>query len=297
MREARMRSGVNREYLDYDADSRPRKAGFWLIMFCLASVSACVVVALGVAFNLTLALAGACFLIVPLCWLAAIRFSLARGEAREVVREMGSNYEAIISMLTGALGLHDNMTLAHSTRVSQLSAAVAWQLRLHKDQIRLIEKAAILHDIGKLGIAEDVIGKTGSLSERDWSEMRRHPELGFQILSAIGSLEDCAQIVYAHHERFDGQGYPRGLAGEEIPIGARIFALVDAYVAMTSGRPYRKTLSHSMAVKEVVRNSLTQFDPEVVEAFQQADRQGLVDVTGAPASVPEMYGDPVATQA
>jgi putative nucleotidyltransferase with HDIG domain len=200
-------------------------------------------------------------------------------------------------MLTGALGLHDNMTLAHSSRVSQLAAAVAWQMRLHKEQVRLIEKAAILHDIGKIGIAEDVIGKTGSLSERDWSEMRRHPQLGWEILNSIGSLEDCAEIVYAHHERFDGQGYPRGLRGDEIPIGARIFAVVDAYVAMTSGRPYRKTLSHSMAVKEIIRNSLTQFDPEVVEAFLEADRQGLVDASGIPATVPEMYGDPVGLEA
>lgn len=292
-----MGSAASSEVSNRGTEVRPKRAGFWVILLSLAAVSAGVVVGLAVAAGITLALVAACLLVVPLCWLAAIRFSLARGEARNVVREMGSNYEAIISMLTGALGLHDNMTLAHSTRVSQLSAAVAWQLRLHKDEIRLIEKAAILHDIGKLGIAEDVIGKTGSLSERDWSEMRRHPQLGFQILNAIGSLEDCAEIVYAHHERFDGQGYPRGLVGDEIPIGARIFALVDAYVAMTSGRPYRKTLSHSMAVKEIVRNSLTQFDPEVVEAFLGADRQGLVDVTGAPAAVPEMYGDPVATQA
>lgn len=291
-----MQSGASAENEGRSTTVRPQRAGFWVILLCLAGVSAAVVTGLAVAFNITLALVAACLLIVPLCWLAAVRFSLARGEAREVVKEMGSNYEAIISMLTGALGLHDNMTLAHSTRVSQLSSVVAWQMRLHKDEIRLIEKAAILHDIGKLGIAEDVIGKTGSLSERDWSEMKRHPQLGFQILNTIGSLEDCADIVYAHHERFDGQGYPRGLSGEEIPIGARIFALVDAYVAMTSGRPYRKTMSHSMAVKEIVRNSLTQFDPAVVEAFLEADRQGLVDVTGAPAAVPEMYGDAVATE-
>jgi putative nucleotidyltransferase with HDIG domain len=291
-----MVKGADSEGMGRD-HTQPKNAGFWTVLLCLAGASAVVVLGLAVAFNLTLALVAACLLIVPLCWFAAVRFSLSRGQARAVVKEMDSNYEAIISMLTGALGLHDNMTLAHSTRVSQLSAVVAWELRLQKDQIRLIEKAAILHDIGKIGIAEDVIGKTGSLSEQDWSEMMRHPQLGFQILSTIGSLEDCAEIVYAHHERFDGQGYPRGLRGEEIPIGARIFAVVDAYVAMTSGRPYRKTLSHSMAVKEIVRNSLTQFDPEVVEAFLEADRQGLVDLTGATASVPEMYGDPVATEA
>jgi len=277
--------------------TEPKNAGFWTVLLCLAGASFAVVLVLAVAVAVTWALVAACLLTVPLCWFAAVRFSLSRGHARAVVNEMGSNYEAIISMLTGALGLHDNVTLAHSSRVSQLSAVVAWELRLQKDHIRLIEKAAILHDIGKIGIAEDVIGKTGSLSEQDWSEMKRHPQFGFQILSTIASLEDCAEIVYAHHERFDGQGYPRGLRGEEIPVGARIFALVDAYIAMTSGRPYRKTLSHSMAIKEIVRHSLTQFDPEVVEAFLEADRKGLVDLTGATASVPEMYGDPVATEA
>lgn len=283
--------------VDRAPEVRRGKPGRWVLLTCLAMLSAAVVAVLAGFVHLTAALAVACLLIVPLSWLAATRFSLARGEARNVVNEMGSNYEAIISMLTGALGLHDNMTLAHSTRVSQLAAVVAWQMRLHKDQVRLIEKAAILHDIGKIGIAEDVIGKTGSLSERDWSEMRRHPQLGYEILSSIGSLEDSAEIVYAHHERFDGQGYPRALKGDEIPIGARIFALVDAYVAMTSGRPYRKTLSHSMAVKEIVRNSLTQFDPEVVEAFLEADRKGMVDLAGSSATVPEMYGDPVPTEA
>lgn len=282
---------------DRSPEVRRRKPGGWVVLLCLAMLSAAIVAILAGFVHVTVALAAACLLSVPLSWLTATRFSLARGEARNVVDEMGSNYEAIISMLTGALGLHDNMTLVHSTRVSQLASIVAWRMRLPKEQVRLIEKAAILHDIGKLGIAEDVIVKTGSLSEKDWSEMQRHPQLGYEILCSISSLEDSADIVWAHHERFDGQGYPRGLRGDEIPIGARIFALVDAYVAMTSGRPYRKTLSHSMAVKEIVRNSLTQFDPEVVEAFLQADREGLVDLTGASATAPEMYGDPVAAEA
>ena len=210
---------------------------------------------------------------------------------------MGSNYEAIISLLSGALGLQDSVTLSNSAKVSKLAVIVARQMRLPTDQIRLIEKAAILHDIGKLGIAEDVLGRQGSLNDQDWSEMKRHPQLGYEILCSISSLEDSAEIVWAHHERFDGQGYPRCLAGDDIPIGARIFAVVDAYVATTSGRPYRKTMSHAMAVKEIVRNALTQFDPEVVEAFLSADRQGLVNGSKSGSLRARMSGAPVPTEA
>ena len=106
--------------------------------------------------------------------------------------------------------------------------------------------------------------------------MRRHAQLGHQIFSSIESLNDIAEIIQAHHERFDGQGYPGGLSGEEIPLGARIFAVADAYGAMTSDRPYRKKISHEMALKEIVRNSLTQFDPSVVRAFLEADEHGLL---------------------
>lgn len=279
------------------ADKRRPTRRMWTILFFMALTSTIVVAVVAALVHLTVALIAACLLIVPLCWLAATKFSLALGEARNLVDEMGSNYEVIISTLTGALGLQDSMTLAHAMRVSQLSAAVAWQMGLHKDDVRIIERAVILHDIGKIGIAEDVLSKTGALSEKDWAEMKRHPQLGYEILTTIGSLGDCAEIVWAHHERFDGQGYPRGLRGDEIPIGARIFSVVDAYVAMTSKRPYRKTLSHSVAIKEIVRNSLTQFDPEVVDAFLAADAQGLLDSSGIPDEVPGMYGDPVVTGA
>lgn len=279
------------------AHERRKKIGSWAVLICVTMISVAIVALVAATSTLTVALVAAYLLVVPLAWFAAVKFSLTRGEARKMVDEMDSNYEAIISMLTGALGLHDSLTLGHSTRVSQLAATVAWQMGLRKEDVRLIEKAAILHDIGKIGIAEDVILKTGTLTERDWSEMKRHPELGYHILRSIGSLNDCAEIVLAHHERFDGQGYPRGLRGDEIPLGARIFALVDAYVAMTSGRPYRKQMTHSMALKEIVRNSLTQFDPEVVDAFLKADAEGLIDPSGLSHEVPDMYGDRVPAEA
>ena len=110
-----------------------------------------------------------------------------------------------------------------------------------------IEYAAALHDIGKIGVADSILRKAGPLDEDEWKEMRRHSELGYEILKSINFFRNAAEIVYAHHEFFDGTGYPRGLAGEEIPLGARVFAVVDAYDAMTSRRPYRMAMSRDAA--------------------------------------------------
>jgi HD-GYP domain-containing protein (c-di-GMP phosphodiesterase class II) len=170
--------------------------------------------------------------------------------------------------------------------------------------MRQIEKAAILHDIGKIGVADAVLAKPGPLDDSEWVEMKRHPELGHQIINEIDFLRDAAEIVYAHHEHYDGHGYPRGLKGEEIPLGARIFAVVDAYEAMTSHRPYRKALPHRKAIEEIVRNANSQFDPEVVRAFLEAEKRGLLDdeprhgnseasfaVTGSGKRSPSTAGD------
>ena len=115
------------------------------------------------------------------------------------------------------------------------------------------------------------------MEEIEWEEMNRHPELGYQILSGSDFLRGAAEVVYAHHERSDGTGYPRGLKGDEIPMGARIFAVVDAYDAMTSHRPYRKAQPHQKAIGEIIRNSGTQFDPEVVRAFMEAEKRGFLE--------------------
>ena len=202
--------------------------------------------------------------------------------------ELKTSYESIVAVLCAALDLRDNVSHGHAQRVSQLASVVAWQMGLRKEQVRLIEKAAILHDIGKLGIADSVLSKPGQLDSEEWEEMKRHPELGFQILNGIDFLKDVALVVYAHHERFDGSGYPQGLKGEESPIGARIFAVVDAYDAMTSHRPYRKAMPHKKAVEEIVRNSGTQFDPDVVMAFLEAEKRGLLNSNGFEHTLEEM---------
>jgi len=195
--------------------------------------------------------------------------AISRGqtEAEGSAQELKDRYDSIVAVLCAALDLRDNVTQGHARRVSEIASVVAWQMGLRKEQLRQIEKAAILHDIGKIGVADAVLSKPGPLNESEWEEMRRHPELGRQVLNGIDFLRDAAEVVYAHHERWDGQGYPCGLRGEEIPLGARIVAVADAYHAMVHERPYKGVLSHSKALAELRRHASTQFDPTVVEVF------------------------------
>jgi len=206
--------------------------------------------------------------------LLALRRERERVEGR--VEGVHQKYSSIVAALTSAMGLRDDMSASHALRVSELAFIVAQEMRLGREETQLIQRAAVLADIGKMEIAEGILNKTGELSEGEWDEMRRHPELGAKILTDILNLSDAAEVVLAHHERFDGQGYPYGLKGDAIPVGSRIYAVADAYVAMTSDRPHRKKMSHEMALKEILRNSLTQFDPDVVRAFVRAEEMGLL---------------------
>ena len=174
---------------------------------------------------------------------------------------------AVVDVLSSALDVRDKMTHRHARRVARMSAFVAREMNLTNDEVTQIEYAAALHDIGKIGVADSILHKQESLEPQEWLEMKRHSELGYQILNGIDFLHEAADIVYSHHERFDGKGYPRGLKGEEMPLGARVFAVVDAYDAMTSRRPYREAMPQDDALEEVLRNSGTQFDPIIVTAF------------------------------
>lgn len=174
---------------------------------------------------------------------------------------------AVVDVLSTALDIRDNMTHRHARRVARMAAAVASEMGLDQQRVLEIEYAAALHDIGKIGVADSILRKAAPLDQEEWKEMRRHSELGYEILKGIDFLRDAAEIVWAHHERYDGNGYPRGLAGEEIPLGARVFAVVDAYDAMTSRRPYRQAMSREQACIEIARHADTQFDSSVVQAF------------------------------
>src|SRR5262245_38425062 len=139
-------------------------------------------------------------------------------------------------------------------------------MEIHGPDLPDIYRGALLHDVGKIGIPDAILRKPGKLTPEEWVEMRRHPEIGYRILHGINFLEAAREIVLSHQETYDGSGYPRGLKGKEIPLGARIFAVVDTLDAMTSDRPYRKALPYQRARAEILKFSGTQFDPEVVKA-------------------------------
>lgn len=174
---------------------------------------------------------------------------------------------AVVDVLSSALDIRDRMTHRHARRVARMSAFVARELKMSDEEVLVIEYAAALHDIGKIGVADGILRKEEPLDHDEWQEMKRHSELGYQILNGIDFLHPSAEIVYSHHERIDGTGYPRGLKGEDIHIGARVFAVVDAYDAMTSRRPYREAMTRDDALEEIMRNSGSQFDAGVVSAF------------------------------
>jgi putative nucleotidyltransferase with HDIG domain len=180
-----------------------------------------------------------------------------------------SYVEAVGAVVTAA-DARDHETTGHSFRVAYYAVALARALGLRGDTLKAIEWGSLLHDVGKMVVPDDILRKVGPLTEDEWHIMRQHPNWGFDMLAEVGFLQQPAlEIVYSHHERWDGAGYPRGLAGADIPLAARIFAVVDTYDAITSDRPYRRAHSHQAALSELVRVSGKQLDPGIVETFLQ----------------------------
>ncbi len=175
--------------------------------------------------------------------------------------------EALLGGLIAALDYRDAETQWHSRRVSLYARRLALQLGVAEPDLTTIEHGALLHDIGKIGIRDRVLLKPGPLDANEWKEMKRHPELGWELLRRVEYLKSASVIVLEHQEKWDGTGYPGGLKGDDILIGARVFHVVDAYDAITSDRPYRKARGYTEARSEIVRCRGQQFDPRVVDAF------------------------------
>ncbi len=165
------------------------------------------------------------------------------------------------------LGFRRYETLQHSKRVAGYAALVGRRMGLEADQLSTLRLGSLLHDIGKIAVPHNVLMKPGPLNEAEWAVMRLHPRIGWELLSEFLELATEAEIVYAHHEHYDGGGYPRSLKGAEIPLGARIFAVADTLDAITSDRPYRKGRACGEALAEIQRHSGTQFEPLVVQAI------------------------------
>ena len=188
-------------------------------------------------------------------------------QLRKAMVELERSYDITLEALGDALDLKDRETEGHSRRVTAFTIAIARAMGLTAEQIRVIARGAFLHDIGKMAIPDAILNKPGALTPDEVGIMREHSYHGYQIVKKIPFLQEAAEIVYAHQERFDGTGYPRGLKGEQIPLGARMFAVADTMDAITSDRPYRPAQTLTAAREEIQRWAGRQFDPEVVKMF------------------------------
>jgi len=174
---------------------------------------------------------------------------------------------SITQALVMAIEAKDSYTAGHSMRVTAIAEKIGQKLGFNQEQLEKLKKAALLHDIGKIGIPEKILNKPGKLLPEEYREIQNHPEIGLEIIKPIEQMRDIFEIIYHHHEKYDGSGYPSGLKGEEIPLEARVLAVADAYEAMTSDRAYRKALTKEEAVSEILKQKGQQFDQKVVDAF------------------------------
>ena len=193
----------------------------------------------------------------------------ARFHWDEVVK-LRKSFDSTVELLSNTIDAKDPHTFLHSKRVTDIAASLARAYGLDAAQVNTIEKGSSIHDIGKIGIPDDILFKPGSLIEDEYSAIKKHPEYGVRLLEpAQDYLSETFDIIKYHHERWDGRGYPEGLAGHEIPLSARIVGIADAYEAMTAGRPYQKAKSPEEALQEIEDLAGIQFDPKLVRIFRE----------------------------
>lgn len=208
------------------------------------------------------------------------------------LRERGVIEFSLVEALAAALDAREMETGMHSKRVACHTQVLAKHVSQDEVWLQQVYWGSLLHDIGKIAIPDAILLKEGSLSEAQWSVMRSHPKCGYDIVAVIPFMSTAAEIILSHEEHYDGTGYPRGLRGDDIPWGARLFALIDTLDAMTSDRPYRRALSFDASKEEILRMSGSQFDPKAVEAFiaEEVILREMVEMKCA--VVPESYRSP-----
>ncbi len=193
-----------------------------------------------------------------------------RLENLRLVAELTRHQASSVQALAAAIEVKDRYTSGHTKRVGAYADAIVDQLPIIDSEKEKIRLAGVLHDIGKIGVPDRILLKPGTLTESEWEEMRRHTEAGFDIVSRVAGLEEIAEILRHHHERFDGSGYPRGLRGDEIPFASRVIAVADTFDAIVTDRPYRPAMAPSEARSIILSHAGTHFDPVVVAAFDAA---------------------------
>ncbi|MEW5952805.1 MAG: diguanylate cyclase [Bacillota bacterium] len=200
------------------------------------------------------------------------------GQQPELERNLRESYLATIYALAATIDAKDKYTYGHSANVTRYATTIAESMGLTGEMLEIIRQAAFLHDIGKIGVPEQVLNKKDPLNEHEWGILMAHVDVGVAILKNVPSLSEAIPDIHSHHERYDGGGYPRGLKGDKIPLGGRILSVADAFDAMTSNRPYRKAMSVAMALTELKRHAGAQFDPDVVDVFVKLIQKGQIKV-------------------
>jgi putative nucleotidyltransferase with HDIG domain len=216
----------------------------------------------------------------------ALSFNKAASAVRDARENLQRAYVEFVGSLANALDARDPSTAGHSKRVSALSCATGRKLGLMPAELDEIRIGALLHDIGKIGISDTVLQKTGKLTAEEFAIIQQHPEIGRRILEGVQGFAPYLAVVELHHENWDGTGYPKGLSGEATPLAARIVHVSDAYDAITSDRPYRRGMSHEMALSILREFAGKHFDPKIVEAF--ASLTGSAQAPTAEVLSPEL---------
>lgn len=196
---------------------------------------------------------------LPLLWIVIISYKNRKIELMYNIK--------IAQTLGHVAAIRDHETGAHNFRVAYMASIIGEALKMKRRELQALMKGAFLHDVGKIGIADKILLKNGSLNEEEWARMKLHPLLGKELLEDMPWFHDALDVVFCHHERFDGSGYPNQLKGYDIPLNARIFAIIDVFDALLATRPYKKALSYDEAIEIMKKHSGTHFDPEIFEKF------------------------------